>query len=33
MIIRRSNLLGHVLQIIDDYGRVGLDHFLAEYRV
>jgi hypothetical protein len=32
-IIRRHNLQGQVLMVVDDYGRGGLNHFLAEYRV
>jgi hypothetical protein len=32
-IIRRYNLQGQVLQIVSDFGRGGLTHFLAEYRV
>jgi hypothetical protein len=32
-IIRRHNLQGQVLQIVSDFGRGGLNHFLAEYRV
>jgi hypothetical protein len=33
IIIRRNNLQGYVLQIVSDFGRGGLNHFLAEYRV
>jgi hypothetical protein len=32
-LIRRRNLQGRVLQVVADFGRDGLDHFLAEYRV
>ncbi len=32
-LIRRHNLQGQVLRVVADFGRDGLDHFLAEYRV
>jgi hypothetical protein len=32
-IVRRHNLQGQVLRVVADYGRDGLSHFLAEYRV
>ncbi len=32
-LIRRYNLQGQVLRVVADFGRDGLSHFLAEYRV
>ncbi len=29
--IRRHNLQGQVLEVVGDYGRAGLDHFLSEF--